>query len=55
MTDKEKLAIAMACLTQIANDWIELSHEKVFLQRNDYVRWAKKALEDIHSPSSLKI
>ena len=28
----------------IANDYIELSHDKVRLQRDDHIRWAKEWL-----------
>jgi hypothetical protein len=29
----------------IANDYVELSHEKILLQRNDYIRWCREWLE----------
>jgi hypothetical protein len=31
----------------IANDWVELSHEKVRLQRDDYMKRAKELLEKL--------
>lgn len=31
----------------IASDYVELSHEKVRLQRDDYIRRARKLLEEI--------
>lgn len=31
----------------IAHDYVELSHEKVRLQRDDYIRRARKLLEDL--------
>jgi hypothetical protein len=44
---ERQLAAAEACLVQIAHDQIELSHEKVLQQRNDYLRWAKEAITHI--------
>lgn len=32
-------------INSIANDYYELSHDKIKLQRDDYMRWAKKWLE----------
>ena len=32
-------------IEMIANEYIELSHDKVLLQRNDHIRWCKKWLE----------
>ena len=37
-----------ALIHYIANDWIELSHDKVRFQRDDYVRLAKKVLNEIN-------
>ena len=34
----------------IANDYVELSHEKVRLQRDDYIREAKVLLNEITFP-----
>lgn len=31
----------------IANDFVELSHDKVRVQRDDYIRLAKKVLHDL--------
>ena len=31
----------------VANDYIELSHDKVRWQRDDYVKMAKKLLDDL--------
>ena len=31
----------------IANDWVELSHEKVRLQRDDYMKRAKQLLKGL--------
>lgn len=39
----EKLA---AFVRYIANDYIELSHEKVRIQRDDYVRMARELLNE---------
>jgi hypothetical protein len=33
-------------ITNIAMDWVELSHDKVKLQRDDFIRWAKEWLKD---------
>lgn len=33
----------------IANDYFELSHEKVRVQRDDYIRMAKKLLEELEN------
>ena len=33
----------------IANDYIELSHDKVRVQRDDYVKIAKKLLNELRS------
>lgn len=30
----------------VANDWVELSHDKVRVQRDDYIRLAKKILAE---------
>jgi hypothetical protein len=42
---EEENFTARHLITSIANDWIELSHDKIKLQRDDYIRWAKKWLE----------
>ena len=34
----------------IAKDYVELSHEKVRLQRDDYIREAKKLLNEVTFP-----
>lgn len=31
----------------VANDWVELSDEKVRVQRDDYIRMAKNLLEEL--------
>lgn len=31
----------------IAKDWVELSHDKVRLQRDDYIKMARKLLEEL--------
>lgn len=33
----------------VANDWVESSHEKVQVQRDDYIRRAKKLLEELEN------
>lgn len=33
-------------LRLIANDYVELSHDKVLWQRNDFIKMAKRALEN---------
>ena len=38
----------------IANDYIELSHEKVRIQRDDYVRMARDLLEQIEDSDERK-
>ena len=35
----------------IAKDYVELSHEKVSLQRDDYIREARKLLDEITFPN----
>ena len=53
MTDKEfmddytKLYNFVHC---IAKDYVELSHEKVRLQRDDYIRDAKELLKEVTFP-----
>jgi hypothetical protein len=32
-------------IEMIANEYIELSHDKIKLQRDDHIRWCKKWLE----------
>jgi len=36
---------ARQIIEMIANEYIELSHDKIKLQRDDHVRWCKKWLE----------
>jgi hypothetical protein len=36
---------ARQVIEMIANDYYELSHDKIKLQRDDHLRWCKKWLE----------
>lgn len=36
---------ARQVIEMIANEYIELSHDKIRLQRDDHIRWCKKWLE----------
>lgn len=36
----------------VANDYHELSHEKVRLQRNDFIKEARKVLAELENDSS---
>jgi hypothetical protein len=36
---------ARQVIEMIANEWVELSHDKVRIQRDDHIRWCKKWLE----------
>ena len=38
----------------IANDYIELSHDKIRLQRDDHIRWAKEWLRSNPDRSPLE-
>jgi hypothetical protein len=40
-----KMLTARQVIEMIANEWVELSHEKVLLQRNDHIKWCKQWLE----------
>lgn len=40
--------ILYRALYQIANDWVELSHDKVLWQRNLHMKEAAKALEEFY-------
>ncbi|MDR3547035.1 MAG: hypothetical protein P4M11_01945 [Candidatus Pacebacteria bacterium] len=46
MTELER--ILYNALSMIANDYVELSHDKIEWQRNDFMRRAKKAIENYH-------
>ena len=49
MTKDQKIAVLEEFVRYIAKDYIELSHEKIRIQRDDYVREAReiiKSLED---------
>lgn len=46
---KKKLEVLTYFIMYIANDYIELSHDKIVVQRNDYMRRAKKIRESLHS------
>jgi hypothetical protein len=35
-------------IQRIANDYIELSHDKVRLQRDDYIRWCRERLAELY-------
>lgn len=37
---------ARQMIEMIANDYYELSHDKIKLQRDDYMRWCKEWLQD---------
>lgn len=37
---------ARQVIEMIANDYYELSHDKIKLQRDDYMRWCKEWLQD---------
>lgn len=34
-------------LVEIANDYVELSHDKARMQNIDHIKWAKAVLEEI--------
>lgn len=44
---------ARQVIEMIANDYYELSHDKIKLQRDDYMRWCKEwlALNPVEDPS----
>ena len=47
MTDREHLLYKVVHM--IANDYVELSHDKVMWQRNDFMKRCRAALETFHS------
>lgn len=47
MTKDEKIAILEEFVSYIAKDYIELSHEKVRIQRDDYVRMAREIMNSL--------
>jgi hypothetical protein len=45
MTDFIKGITARHLIEMIANEYIELSHDKVRLQRDDHIKWCRQWLE----------
>ena len=45
MTDEERM---YHLITYIARDWVELSQEKVLLQRNDYITKCRALLKELN-------
>lgn len=43
-----------ATLRYIANDYVELSHDKVLWQRNDHVKMARKALAESYKDETVE-
>ena len=43
-----KMLTARQVIEMIANEYVELSHDKVLLQRNDHIRWCKEWLKNNH-------
>ncbi len=54
MTDTDEIEYLRAFIKYIATDYIELSHEKIVVQRNDYIRGARK-LTDKFEINSCKL
>lgn len=52
MTDYEKL---YNLVYFIANDYVELSYEKVALQRDDYMKRARKVLAEIYTKDDYEV
>ena len=48
MTKDEKIALLEQFVSYIAKDYIELSHEKVRIQRDDYVREARDIMKRLY-------
>ena len=48
MTKDEKIAMLEEFVSYIAKDYIELSHEKVRIQRDDYVRMARDIMKNLY-------
>ena len=44
MNDYIKQLTARQVIEMIANEYIELSHDKIKLQRDDHIRWCKEWL-----------
>ena len=47
MTDEEKLKKLYNLCYFIANDYVELSHDKIRWQRDDYMKRARRLLQEI--------
>lgn len=45
----ERLRKYESIVKRIANDWVELSHDKILLQRDDYRRWCSEAIAEDRS------
>lgn len=45
---------ARQLIEMIANEWIELSHDKIKLQRDDHIRWCKIWLKNNPDQSPLE-
>lgn len=45
MNDYIEQLTARQVIEMIANEWIELSHDKIKIQRDDHIRWCKKWLD----------
>ena len=48
MTKDEKIALLEEFVRYISTDYIELSHEKVRIQRDDYVRMARDIMDKLY-------
>jgi hypothetical protein len=48
MNDYIEQLTARQIIEMIANEYIELSHDKVRIQRDDHIRWCKEWLQ--HNP-----
>jgi hypothetical protein len=46
MSEYTKQLTAEQLIEYIANDYVELSHEKIVLQRNDYIKICQEWLEE---------
>lgn len=46
MTDKEKLKKLEEFVHYIATDYVELSQDKIRIQRDDYIKLARKVLNE---------
>jgi len=45
---EERLDKLEAFVMWIARDWVELSHDKVRIQRDDYIKRAKQLVEELY-------